>query len=195
MSFLSLKHLPNHRDPEEDTVARNSKKVVVEEVDEELEELEEIEDDEAPAPKKGKKAAKAAAPAKKAKPAADEDEDETPTYGASWLADLVNETYDKEYTAANIRVLLRKMAKSGELDREVGEDRSRYSFSGPKDAAVKAVLAHVKAGTLEKEKAERLEAVKANKAAKKSTKAAAADEDEDEEEAPAPKAKKATRRR
>lgn len=181
-------------------MARGKSRAAV--VDDELEELEELED-EAPAPKAAKKTSKRAAavedekPAKKSRRAASEDDEETQAYGAAWLAEYVNEQTDKTYTAANIRVLLRKLAKDGTLDREVGEDRSRYAFTGPNDPVVKAVLKHVKEGALEKEKAERLADVKAKKAAKAASKKAAPveeDEDEDEVETPAPR-KKATRRR
>lgn len=188
-------------------MARKSR-AVVEDDDLELEELEEV--DETPAPKKAsKKAAKAApaeAPAKKSRKAASEDDDaESSAYGAAWLADYVNEQVEgKNYSAANIRVLLRKLAADGTLDREVGTDRSRYSFSGPNDPIVKAVVKHVKAGTLEAAQKARLEAVASKKAdaapAKKAGKKASApvveEDDEDEEEIETPKAsKKATRRR
>lgn len=178
-------------------MARNStKKAAV--VDDDLEELDELEEvEEAPKARKSSKKAAAAEPAPKSRRrAAAEDDEETQSYGASWLADYVNAEAGKNYSAANIRVLLRKLASDGTLDRAVGEDRSRYAFTGPNDPIVKAVLKHVKDGALEKEKAERLEAVKAKKAAAKSKKAAEVDEDEDEDEIeePAPK-KRATRRR
>lgn len=189
-------------------MARSKAKAVVE--DDELDELEELDEVE-PAPKKS--SSKKAAP--KSRRAADEDEEETPrskkgrrasaddeestAYGAKWLAEYISEETGKELTSVNIRVLLRKMARDGSLDREVGEDRSRYSFSGPNDPIVKAVLKHVKEGAIEKEKAERVADLKERKAAKKASKAKAApepdeDEDEDETEEPAPR-KKATRRR
>lgn len=180
-------------------MARSKSKAVVEEDLEELDELEEVEEAPAPRKKASKKAAAVEEKPKRRRAAADDDE-ESSAYGASWLADYINEATGKNYTAANIRVLLRKLAKDGVLDREVGEDRSRYAFTGPNDPIVKAALKHVKDGALEKEKAERLEAVKANKAAKKTGKKAAPepeedeDEDDDEVETPAPK-KRATRRR
>lgn len=173
-------------------------KPVVEEVDE-LEELEELEE-EAP-PKKSKKTAKAEEkPAKKPRRAASEDDEETSAYNAKWLCEYITEQTGKEYTPASLRVLLRKMARSGDLAREVGVDRGRYEFTGPNDSVVKAVLKAVKEGAIEKEKTERLQAVKDKKAAGKKAKADPEPEDDDEddedeeEEAPAPK-KKATRRR
>lgn len=173
-----------------------AKAAVVEDDLDELEELEEIE--EAPKKSKSTKAAPAKA-TKKARAAASEDEEESTSRGAAWLAEYINEETGKEYTGANIRVLLRKLARSGVLDREIGEDRSRYAFTGPNDPIVKAALKAVKEGDLEREKAERLQAVKDGKATKKAAKKAAPvepdeDEDEDEIEEPAPK-KKATRRR
>lgn len=169
---------------------------VVEEMDD-LDELEELEE-EAP-PKKSKKAAKTEEkPTKKARRTASEDDEESSAYGAKWLCEYISEQIGKEYTPASLRVLLRRLARSGELAREVGVDRGRYEFSGPNDPTVKTILKMVKEGAIEKEKADRLADVKEKKAAKKTAKAAEPDDedddDEDEEEAPAPK-KKATRRR
>ena len=167
-----------------------TKKAAVVEVDDDLDELEELEEE--PAPKKAKKAA----PKKAARRVAAENDEESSAYGASWLAEHINEQTGKEYSSANIRTLLRKLARAGELDRAIGEDRGRYEFAGPNDPIVKAVLKAVKEGAVEKEKTERLAAVKDKK---KASKAKAApepdeDEDEDEDETPAPR-KKATRRR
>lgn len=53
---------------------------------------------------------------------------------------------------------MRRLAKEGVVDRTVGDDRGRYSFTGKNDPQVKAVVAAVKAG------------VKKTPAAKKTTK-------------------------
>jgi len=133
--------------------------------DVELDELEEA--DEAPAeteaPAKGakaKKAKKAAAP-----------KAEKPSFGTSELAAHVSKETGKTYDGKAIRVLLRKMAKDGVIARTVGEDRARYSFTGPDDPQVAAIVTAVKEGAAEKAKAESLEAAKASKKASKAKKA------------------------
>lgn len=132
-----------------------------EELDDDLE-LEEDEDEddeeEAPAPK-AKKTRKAPATTKGAD-----------GYGIAWLADHVNDTTGKSTSPTALRVLLRKMANDGTLDREVGTDKSRYSFTGENDRTVKAVIKQVKAGALDKKprtgNADNLAAARAAKAAK-----------------------------
>lgn len=135
----------------------------------EIDELDELDDDEVeeveeePAPKRGGKKA----PAKKSstKPAAESKKTkvDAPVYGTQWLADHVNAQLGTEYKTYDLRVLLRKMAKNGDLEREVGEDRSRYDFSGENDPIVKAVLKKLKSGELDKEKKEKLAALKGRK--------------------------------
>lgn len=184
-----------------------SKAAAVEELDMD-DDLELIEDeDDAPAPKASKKnKAKAAAE----KPAKAEKASEANVYGAGWLAEYVNEELDTNYTAAQMRVIMRRMASAGDIEREVGTDRARYSFTGENDRTVKAVLKHVKAGAVEEAKKERITAAQSGKGSanvkrkakdqdseveapvktKKSKKTAAED---DTEEAPAKP--KATRKR
>lgn len=108
--------------------------------DEDVEELEEEPVVEPPAPKKraAKPAAAKAAPVKKAV--------EAPEFDSNWLAEHVNKVTGAEYDARSIRMLLRKLAKDGKLQREVGVDRGRYSFSGPNDPIAKAVVTMVKSG-------------------------------------------------
>jgi len=140
------------------------------EVDADVEDFDIEEDDdadteeiEAPAPK-AKKAKKAAAekPAKVAAPKIE--------FGTKELAAHVNAETGKSYDAYNLRILLRKLTKDGILERVESEGRSRYSFSGPKDPQVKAIVKAVKEGAAEKAKTERLDKLKADRAA---TKAAA----------------------
>jgi hypothetical protein len=157
------------------------------ETGEELEELEDDEvEDETPAPKKKAKPSKTAAP-----------KAEVVEFGSPWLAAHITEKTGETYDARGIRMLLRKLAKDGVHNRVVGEDRGRYSFSGPEDPTVKAVLAMVKSGAAKELKQAGLQAVKDKAAAKKAEKAKAKaaevseDEDDDEvEEAPAPAPKR-----
>lgn len=145
--------------------------------DVELDELEETDEVVAEAPAKGKKA--------KAVKTPKEPKVEVPTFGTAQLAEHVGKATGKTYDGKAIRVLLRKMAKDGVIARTVGEDRARYSFTGPDDPQVAAIVTAIKSGAAEKAKAESLEAAKASKAAKKAPKKAApvaADDDDAVEE-------------
>lgn len=170
-------------EPEEDEFEE------MEDGDEDLEELEDAGEDEAdetPAPK-GKKTAgtKAAAPKK-----------DTIQFGSPWLAQYVTEQTGETYDGRAVRMLLRKLAKDGKLDREVGVERARYEFTGPNDPTVKAVVAMVKSGEAKAMRQAGLQAVK-DKAAEKKAAAKAAkeaveaeemeDAEEVEEEAPKPR--------
>ena len=163
--------------------------------DDDLDEIDEDDEEEAPAPtkKKAKAAAKPKAEAKP-KPAGSE-------YNSQWLAAHVTEVTGETYDARAVRMLLRKMAKDGTLERVVGETRDRYTFpEGADSEIVKAVVGLVKSGEATKIKRAGLDKVKADsdakKAAKKAAKEAAAaaeadDEDiEDEEEVEAVVVKK-----
>lgn len=130
-------------------------KVEAPEVDEDFE-LEADEAEEAPAPKE-KKAAM---------PAAEKIE-----FGSQWLAEHVNEQAGTSYDAYNLRILLRKLTKDGVLKREAAEGRARYSFTGPKDPQVVAIIKAVKEGATEKAKQERLDGLKEKRQATKKTKA------------------------
>lgn len=155
---------------------KSGKSAVVEDMDDDLEL---IEDDEDEAPKTKKKSTKKSAPASKKEP---KSADSDGGLGAAWLAEHVNEELGTDYTAANMRVILRKMAADGELEREVGTDRARYSFSGEKDPTVRAVLKRVKSGEADQAKKERLAAARGG------SKKATAEVEEDE--APAKKSTK-----
>jgi len=150
--------------------------------------LELVEADEEPEakPAKGKKGATKAAKAAPAKTTR-----EATGMGAAWLAEHVNDTLGTDYTPAQIRVVLRRLAADGELEREVGTDRARYSFTGENDRTVKAVVKAIKAGAVSRAKAEGVAAAKATKAeapAAKPTKASKAKAEE-------PPAKPARRKR
>lgn len=151
----------------------------IEEGDEDLEELEDEEaEDEAPAPK-AKKTTKAAA-------------SNAPANGSAWLAAHVTEVTGETYDSRGVRMLLRKLAKDGTLDREVGETRDRYSFTGPNDPIVKKVVAMVKSGEAKAMKQAGLEKVKAAAEAKRAAQKAAKESEVEEVEEEAPKP---TRRR
>lgn len=144
------------------TMAKKNKKaappVEVDEDDLELEELEEDVPEEKPT--KGK-----------AKGGGDE-----VAFGASDLAKLANEKFDKSYDAKTIRTLLRKLARSGKLSREISpENRTRYSWTGPDDPEVKMILKEIKGGAIETARNEALGALKEKKAVERAAKAAAAE--------------------
>lgn len=146
--------------------AAKAKKVVEEEPeDEDLDD----EEDEEPAPAKGKKAAKPAS-SKKAEP----------KYGTKWLAEYLSEKLGKEVKPFDLRAVLRKMAAAGELDREVGATRERYSFGGPKDPVVKSILEKFKSGAVAADKKAKLQELKDKKA--KAKKAAEEPEEELEDD-------------
>lgn len=157
----------------------------VEELDEdlELEELDEaVEEESKPAKKTRKKRADA------------------PAFGIQELCAHIKEETDKDYTPREVRTLLRKMARDGSqrVNREISADnRSRYSWSGPEDPEVQAVIAAVAEGEIEADKKAALDALKERKAAKdaaegkakpakkapaKKKAAPAPDPDEDEDE-------------
>lgn len=188
---------------------RNTKPAVVTDELDDIEELEidetpEVEEDEAPAPKKRTRKA-AAKQVVEVEPDEDEDEDEEEPapvkkpakkaaakkapakeadaeLGTAWLTEHVNETLGTSHTAFTLRGLLRKLAKQGKLDREVGADRSRYTFTGPNDVTVKSVIKAIKNGDLEKDKKEALDKLKEKSAAKRAAKKAAVEVDEDDVE-------------
>jgi hypothetical protein len=158
-------------------------KAAVEELDDD--DLELVDDDEAeaaPVKAKGKKAKTTKAPEK----AAPKAERESNILGASWLAEHINEETGSNLTAANIRVILRRMASDGDIEREVGTDRARYSFTGEKDPTVRAVLKRVRSGEAISNKKEAIEAAAAPSKARKAAKETA----EETEDVKPPKAKR-----
>lgn len=111
------------------------------------------------APAKASKAKAAPAPAPKA---------EAIEFGSAWLVEHVNEQAGTSYSASALRILLRKLTKEGVLQRD-SDGRQRYNFpKGEKDPQVKAIVKAVKEGAGEKAKQERLDALKEQRAAKKS---------------------------
>lgn len=160
----------------------------MEEDEDDLDDLEEVEEEETTVTATKTKATKA-----KAEKAASKSSIE---FGSPWLAQYITETTGDKYDSRGIRMLLRKLAADGKLDREVGVTRERYSFSGPDDATVKLVLSMVKSGEAKALKQAGLDKVKeqaaAKKAAAKAQREQEAEEPEEEEmeeveEAPKPR--------
>ena len=166
-------------------MATKKKAPVVDEVEDlELEDLDETEaEDEAEA--KSKKTSKKAADA--------------PKYGVPWLCQLLSEKFGKTVTPRELRAQLRRMARdnSGRIEREISPDnRNRYSWTGPKDPEVLAVIAAYEGGEPDEAKAKaladlkkrgeakkakkRAEKEKAEKAKSKKAKAAEADDEDDD---------------
>lgn len=149
-----------------------------------FEELDDLEDDveEAPAAKPAKRTrrtrtaepveeveetprrARKAAPAKAA--AAATEDTGSSEYNTSWLAEYASEVTGVDMDGRAARMLLRKMANDGDLDRTVGEDRGRYTFpKGANDATVKKFISRVKNGDMTSARREGLEKVTKKKAA------------------------------
>lgn len=114
-----------------------------------VEEIEEVEEEET-------------APAKKV------GNGEEVTFGASDLAELLKERTGQDVSTRQLRTLLRKMARDGRINREIiPGNRARYNWSGPEDPEVQAVVAAFEDGELERDKQEKLAALKERKAAEK----------------------------
>ena len=64
-------------------------------------------------------------------------------YGTAWLVEHVNEELGTDLDGKALRVILRELTEDGVISRD---DRSRYSFKGPRDRAVLAVIKRVKSG-------------------------------------------------
>lgn len=144
-------------------------------VEEDESEEDDDEEEAAPAPRRrGRPAAKKAAVVEDDE---DEEDEEPPAkakrqenqFGTAWLAEIVAQRTGKEYTPYDLRALLRKLAKKGTIDREIGVERARYEFKGPKDPVVAALVKMVKGGEIEAAKKESLDKLKDKAAAKKGT--------------------------
>lgn len=137
-------------EPEEDEV---EDELEVEDEDEELTELDEDEESETPTRSKGKKAGSS--------------RDDEVTFGAKHLSAHLSKVMGKEITPRDLRVLLRKMARSGQLNREITQGtRARYDWpKGLEDPEVKRIVKAVKTGAIEQGKKEALDSLKARKAA------------------------------
>lgn len=151
------------------TTATTKKAKPAPEVDEEIEELEELEDDSVEETKPAKKGAAAAV-----------------TFGVADLAAHLSEKHNKKITTRELRMLIRKLARDGRVDREIiPGNRSRYDWSGLGDPEVKRIIKAYEAGELEADKQEKLAELKkrgeAKRAAKKAAAAAAAEEEDEDD--------------
>lgn len=156
--------------------SKKAKAVVEDDEDEDLD-LEELDEDEAeetqPKKSKGKKGG-----------------DDEVAFGASDLAALLSEKTGKKITARDLRTQLRRMARRGDIERDiVAGNKSRYSWSGPNDPEVKAIIKAVLGGEMEEAKKEQLAKLKKQKAEKdakkkKASKAKAkvVEEDDDDDD-------------
>lgn len=134
----------------------------VEDTEEEFEEFEEVEESdvaEAPAKAKGRGGQPPVA------------------FGVKSICDILTAKTGKEVTTRELRTLIRKMARDGSkrVDREiVAGNRAQYSWSGPNDPEVKAIIAAYTAGEGEQLKKEQLANLKEKKAAVAAAKPATA---------------------
>jgi hypothetical protein len=90
-------------------------------------------------------------------------------FGTKWLSELVTAEFEKPVDTFSLRAVLRRLAASGVLKRQVGVERGRYEFTGPDDPTVKAVLEAYGSGQVDKDKRDKLAGLKKGAAAKKST--------------------------
>lgn len=117
---------------------------------------------------------------------------EPPAFGTNELAALIKEQTGKEYSTRDLRALIRRMARSGQgVTRDISRDNpTRYSWSGPGDPEVKAIVKQVKAGKVEEARTAALDDLKekgkakraAKKAAKEKAKVESLDDDETTED-------------
>lgn len=149
---------------------KSTKPAAAVEPDEDIDELEELEDDSV----EEKPAKKGAAQAV--------------TFGVADLAKHLEAETGKKVTTRELRMLIRKMARDGRVDREIiPGNRSRYDWSGVNDPEVKRIIKAYKAGELDEDKKAKLDELKKRGEAKRAEKAkakaaaAAAEEDEDDD--------------
>lgn len=96
-------------------------------------------------------------------------------FGVADLAKMLSEGREKPVTTRELRTLIRKMARDGQgrVQREIiAGNRSRYSWSGPEDPEVVAIIDAFNGGELEADKKEKLDALKARKAEQRAAKQA-----------------------
>lgn len=124
----------------------------------------------------------AKAPAKKAAPVEVAETTEDTTFGVTGVAELIKQRTGNVVKTRDLRILLRKLARDGRLDREiVAGNRAKWEFDGPEDPRVETIIEAFENGELEADKKEKLDALKARKAQQKADKAAAAAEAETED--------------
>lgn len=127
------------------------------------------------------KASTKTAPAK-AEPAKTPESTEE-VFGVAQVAELIKDRTGNTVKTRDLRILLRKLARDGRLNREiVAGNRARWEFAGADDPAVSVIIEAFENGELDADKKEKLDALKARKAEQK---AAAAKEKADAEAASA----------
>lgn len=87
----------------------------------------------------------------------------TEVKGTAWAAEQVSTKVGQEISAYQLRIVLRRLAKNGTIEREEG----RYQFSGVNDPAIKAAVQAIKGGALKKDTEEGTSKAKAKSTAKK----------------------------
>ena len=129
-------------------------------------------------------ATKAKAATAKATPAPEpEVAEEALVFGVTDVAELIKTKTGKVVKSRDLRILLRKLARDGRLDREIiAGNRARWEFDGPEDPRVEAIVEAFEAGELDADKKAKLDALKARKAQQKAEAKAAAEAEEGEEE-------------
>lgn len=133
-----------------------------------------------PTKKTATKAKASPAKAAKAAPAAATEES---TFGVGDVAALIAERTGQTVKNRDLRTLLRKMATDGRLDREIiPGNRTPWSFDGPEDPQVAAIIEAFEDGELEADKKAKLDALKERKAAERAAKKAEAEADAEEVE-------------
>jgi hypothetical protein len=110
--------------------------------------------------------------------------EEVETFGVADVAELIKTKTGKVVKTRDLRILLRKLARDGRLDREIiAGNRQRWEFDGADDPRVEVIIEAFENGELDADKKAKLDALKARKAAQKAeAKAAAEAEAGDEEE-------------
>lgn len=118
-------------------------------------------------------AAKASTKTAPAKAAPAEAPTEETIFGVSDVADLIKERTGQTVKTRDLRILLRKLARDGRLQREiVAGNRARWEFAGADDPSVATIIEAFENGELDADKKEKLDALKARKAEQKAAAAA-----------------------
>lgn len=128
-------------------------------------------------------AKKTAAKAKttKAAPAPAPAATEEAVFGVAQVAEIIQTRTGEVVKNRDLRTLLRKMANDGRLTREiVPGNRAPWVFEGPEDPQVEAIVEAYENGELAADKKEKLDALKAKKAAERAAKKAAAEAEAEE---------------
>ena len=95
-------------------------------------------------------------------------------FGVSDVCDLIKVRTGREVKTRDMRILLRKLARDGRLDREIiAGNRARWEFEGPEDPRIDTIVEAFEAGELDADKKEKLDALKEKKAADRAAKKAA----------------------